>query len=554
MPGKWRSDNSPWVREIMEVFADNKVRDISIMCSAQSAKTQTMICCALWAISEDAGPLMWVMAAKDEVESFVRNRIKPPVEDCAIVYEQLTDDLNAIKLHEINFQTMTAYFRGANSPSKLQSVPIRWLMLDEVRNYPKMALDTVLKRTRAFWNTRRLVVSTPADVGDSVDRLYKAGDQRVIHTPCPNCGQLNQLNFNNLKWETNEKTKKDGLYDFDELAKTIVFEFPCCQHRVADEPTTRKAIARDSRFVRMNPSAPKHRVSFHWNALLPPWVKWSDLVEEYLSARAALRTGDVDPMKTFINETCGRSWEDRLGEIEDFSGLDDRKGDFDFAEPWSEETTRFMAADRQGAGGEHYWYVIRAFGEFGQSRLIGYGKCNSTEELEKIRDNYGVKPQNSVLDTGYKATECYRFCSYFGWRAFKGDQADYFLYRDKRRKKTVRRIYQKTSAEPTVGKRKRLRSIPLYRWSNTMVKDLLSEFIEGLIGDWQITRTIGRDYQRQMTAEAREPHEDARGRITYRWNQKRKDNHLWDCELMIMVAAIISKTIAIPDHEDEDDG
>ena len=38
--GFWKSDISPWVRELMEVFADNEVTDISVMCSAQSAKTQ----------------------------------------------------------------------------------------------------------------------------------------------------------------------------------------------------------------------------------------------------------------------------------------------------------------------------------------------------------------------------------------------------------------------------------------------------------------------------------------------------------------------------------
>ena len=66
MPGKWRSDNSPWVRELMEVFADNRVNTISVMCAAQSSKTQTIMNLLAWAACEDPGPAMWVMAAHDE--------------------------------------------------------------------------------------------------------------------------------------------------------------------------------------------------------------------------------------------------------------------------------------------------------------------------------------------------------------------------------------------------------------------------------------------------------------------------------------------------------
>jgi len=40
----------------MEDFANNAVRDIAVQCAAQSAKTQTVMNCACWAIAEDPGP------------------------------------------------------------------------------------------------------------------------------------------------------------------------------------------------------------------------------------------------------------------------------------------------------------------------------------------------------------------------------------------------------------------------------------------------------------------------------------------------------------------
>ena len=78
--------------------------------------------------------------------------------------------------------------------------------------------------------------------------------------------------------------------------------------------------------------------------------------------------------------------------------------------PWPLEKTRFLAADRQARGGEHYFWVARAFGAGGASRLIGYGRCNTTSELEEVRKQLNVPVVNAMIDTGFKASEVYRFC------------------------------------------------------------------------------------------------------------------------------------------------
>ena len=40
-PGKFNSNIAPWTKEPMECFADNRVKDLSIMCSAQSGKRRS---------------------------------------------------------------------------------------------------------------------------------------------------------------------------------------------------------------------------------------------------------------------------------------------------------------------------------------------------------------------------------------------------------------------------------------------------------------------------------------------------------------------------------
>lgn len=538
MPGKWRASNSPWSTEIMESFADNRVRDITVFCCAQGAKTQTAMGCALWAISEDPGPLLWVMASRDDVRDFVRDRFAPSVDLCKPVLD--------LKVSEERlgfvFKTGPVYFTGAGSPSKLQSKPIRWLFCDEVRNYKRGALDTVLKRTRSFWNSRRFIISTPGKAGDSLDRRFHDGDQRVFHVPCPVCGDLQPLEFERLKWDTNEETKPDGVWNLDAMAGTIRYECRACGHHIQDTPTNRKNLERGGHFIAQNPRAPKHSVSFTWNALLPHWVPWRDIVEEFLKARDAARQGDLEPFRTFWTETLAKSWEDELGEIEDFDFLEDRQEDYDFGDPWPEERVRFMAADRQASGGEHYWWLIRALGPPGKSRLVAYGKANSKAELEETRRTFGVKPSNAVIDSGYRASDVYRFCRAVGWHPMKGDDAEFFIHKDPRTKRAFRRLWDMTRVDPAIGTRGagKGKLMQLIRWSNPGVKDLLFEHMAGIVGQWSLPRKVGRVYLKQLSAEHRVEEKDKRGHSRFKWHQKHRDNHLLDCECQLMVVALVT--------------
>lgn len=66
------------------------------------------------------------------------------------------------------------------------------------------------------------------------------------------------------------------------------------------------------------------------------------------------------------------------------------------------------------------------------------------------------------------------------------------------------------------------------------------EHLTGLVGHWSLPREIGQDYLKQITAEHRVEERDLRGRVRYRWHQKHRDNHLLDCELMLMTAAVMT--------------
>jgi len=545
MPGKWRSDNAPWVREFMECFSDNRVRIITVMCAAQSSKTQTLLNLLCWAIAEDPGPILWLSAARDELKEFIRDRVSPTFHHCAPVRNLLIGET----VMGFEFTTTPVYFAGAGSKSKTKSKPIRYLLADEVEEYPPGHLQSALNRTLAYdsWNARRVLISTPHLKGGVMDTEFLKGDQRVFHFTCPACDQLQPLKWMQLKWNRNDTTHPGEHWDFDALAETIRYECNACNHGIRDTPAERKELARSGRFIRMNPGAPKYRVSFHWNALLPPWVSWRSLVEEFIHAQAGAQAGDVEPLKSFVNDKLGEGWTDELGIIQDWSFLDARREQYAFGDPWPEEKTRYLFADQQERGGEHFWYVCRAFGVAGKSRLMAYGRCNSRQELLDTAQSLNCPPAHCAVDTGQgrAAPGLYRFCASTGWNAFKGDTGEGYPVLDQQTRKSFLRLWKMVWADAALGTpmQGRGRKIKLFRFANNPVKDLLADFQKGQAGHWTIPMLTGRDYLEHNAAEHRIEVRDTKGRYWYEWRQVRRDNHLLDCERGCLVMALVEKMI-----------
>ena len=543
--GYWKSDISPWVKDLMESFADNSVSDISVMCSAQSAKTQTMICLLMWAMAEEPAPCMWVTSTAEEAGFFMKTRLIPTIQTCDPVKGELIEDRNAVNRGDVQLKGGSLIVTGSSSPSRLQSKPVRWLFLDEVRNYPEGALEMVLKRTRAYWNARRCIVSTPDMYNDAVHRAYVQGDQRVWHFKCDQCGEYFPMSWDNMKWDVNEKTKNEKGYDFDELMKTIRFECTC--GRVyKDNPKDRRHFVDSGKYIQLNPNASNNRRSYHWNALLPPWVKWRDLVEEFLIAKDTLKHADISPLKDFVNESLGEPWEDRLGEVDDYGALDERRGEYELLEEWDEEEIRFLAVDKQAKGGQHYWYVCRSFASEGaKSRLVDYGKVYTDEELLSVAERLKVDPENCVIDSGYDTGAVYKFCQKYKWKPMKGTGVQGYRHKNAKTGRIATQLWTWTKAEVGIGTKEQglHRAIRLFLWSNDSAKDLFAELTQGLIGEWTMAKDTEYEYIRQITAEKRTLTTDVKGRTKYEWLPVRKDNHMGDCELMILIASLATKLI-----------
>lgn len=550
MPGPWRLRNSPWVKPMMLDMDNPSISVVCVRCAAQTSKTETCKTIVGGIVLKSPSPMMWVTSTEEQAREFMRDRFDPLVRECRPIRDQLVQKIGLAYV----FTSMTIYFRGSNSKGKLQSTPVRWLILDEVRNYPPGHLALVMKRLRSWEGmSKALVISTPADAGDTLDQEFLAGSQHHYYTVCPSCAHEQQLVFEDLDWDKAEEQKLGEDYSFDRLAETIQRKCKKCSHVWRDTEVDRRRISNTGHFKPHNPNAPKHRTSYTWEALISPMVSFRGIVEEYLNAKRAIMQDppDFSPMKTFTGETLGRPWIPSLAEVDDFTFLETRKQDYEFEAVWPEETRRFMAADKQAKGGEHYWWAVRAYSTQGKSRLVAYGRCETYAELDATRERMGVKRMDAVIDCGFQQSEVLRWCLTSGWKPFRGHPKEMFdrtVINDRRETVRVKslwvdeRVDSEWGADPKFKRRDGNRYIVVKRFSSPSTKDFLAEFMRGMVGDWTLPKNIPNEYIAQVTSEKRIAVVNRKGITQYEW-KAHKNNHLWDIEQMLLICAVINKLV-----------
>ena len=383
------------------MVADPEINDVTCACSAQSGKTVLMQIGLAYVLSEDPGPALWVTANEENARADANTKIMPTLMNCVPLRDKIPKRAgkNAVTSTSILFPGAPLYIVGAGSKSKLQSKPCRYLFLDEVHQWQdKGKIELVNKRTRSYHNRKRWAVGCPEDERDPFDCLFREGDMRRYHVRCPHCGEMQPLEWGDkeskggMKWTMSVEAYNGGKYRWKEIEPTIHYACRGCGGVMfaATDIVARKEIQRGGKWVPQNELAPENKRSYSWNVLLPWWTDLVEVVQQFFAARDALKRGDSAALKVFYNQTLGVPWSVKMGLTREDTAITERMADYDPNVAWTEEKTRFMTVDVQGKGGEHYYWVVRAWSAFGASRLLAFGIAYSSAELREHARQWGV--------------------------------------------------------------------------------------------------------------------------------------------------------------------
>jgi len=368
-PGPYRSQLTPYVRGPMEAFTDPAIHTIVIVWATQSGKTQNVIVIPLlYAIATDAGPAVLIEPSADMGRSFSETRFQPMTNACPAVHALLPDDPDKFKLLEMHFRTCTLNIVGSNSPANLAQRPVRYLFADEIDKYPPAssreadALSLALERSKAFWNRKIVLTSTPTTPLGNIWRWFERSDKRKLLVPCPHCGEFQELVFENIRWPGKEEAK------IRDLGMLAWYECVKCAKPIKD--TDKPAMLRAGRW---EATAEANGVAgFHLNALYVPWVTFGEVAKEFLRSKRF-----IDQFQNFTNSWLALPW-DAVEQAEKNSAMTVN------TEILATHTNSYRR-NQIPAGcvfltcgidvqAHEVWYVVRGWGRDEASWLISWGK------------------------------------------------------------------------------------------------------------------------------------------------------------------------------------
>mgnify|MGYP001465867623 CR=1 FL=1 len=316
-PGPWRTDRTPYLREIMDCMSSSSpMQKVVFMAGAQLGKTEGINNVVGYMIAHAPGPAMFVQPTIEMAKRLSKQRLDSLIHETPCLADKVAparsrDSGNTMFSKE--YPGGILLLTGANSATGLRSAPCRWILLDEVDAFPHdvdgEGDPCALAERRASTFSRRKIILTSTPTVKDMSRIeteYLASDQRRYFVPCPHCGHMQHLQWKNVQW-------RDG----DPKTATYVCE-SCGTHI---EEHYKSEMLRKGEWRATATGEDKRTAGFHLSSLYSPlgWKSWEEIVGEFLRAK-----NDAPLLKTFVNTVLGETWEEEAGAKLGADGLRER--------------------------------------------------------------------------------------------------------------------------------------------------------------------------------------------------------------------------------------
>ena len=315
-----------------DAIRDPTVRLVSILGAVQTTKSLVCDIVVPYWIEHDPGDILWLFEDDPKAKLYAETRAMPLIKSISAIARMMEDiDRHEKTKTKIKFSHCNLVMAGLNE-GNVQSISYRYVIVDEAWMARANGLiRQAIYRTRQYPDTRKvIIIGQGGFVDEDAHEIHKETDMRELEFACPKCGRFQPFElarlrdetfpvealrgtYSGLSWDTNEKTKVDGRWKFEEVGRTAHIRCRFCDHGIEDTPASRRTLADTYRFTPTNPSAPSHSVGFHWPAEASTRIPLSDLVIKYLRAKVARDELSYNlPMQEFYQKDRGVHWSDDI--------------------------------------------------------------------------------------------------------------------------------------------------------------------------------------------------------------------------------------------------
>lgn len=524
LPGPWQNEKTPYLTGIMDEIQNYETEEIVFVKPTQVGGTEALLNILGWVIQQDPSPTMVVYPSDDLAESIVVNRIHPMLRASPPLKERWHEN-ESTKL-ELQFDGMYLNLVGSNSPSKLASKAIRFLLLDEVDKFPgasKKEADPISlarERTKTFRNRKIFITSTPTlKTGHIWKALEDSDEVRHYFVPCPHCGKYIELKWSQIRFPDEEGM---SYADRAEFANYVCQECGCV---ITDRDKPQMLRYGEWRTVESKATVVK-KVAFWLNTLYSPFVRFSEIAKEFLTSK-----NDPEDFQNFTNSWLAEPWEDTKLKTNADTVMERQTELPEYTVP---EWAKLLTAGVDVQETSVYW-TIRAWGNYLTSQNIAHGQAFSFAEIERImnlqynRDGGGepMVVQLALIDSGDNTDTVYDFCASNSEWAIPSKGSSHPMdthFKLSKVNKTDSKAYGMTLAIIDTGKYKDMIAGRMKKENGT--------------GSWMVYQGCDREYAEQVTSEHK-VNEKSGNRVVQKWKPKSShaDNHYLDCEVYAMTAA-----------------
>lgn len=528
--GHWSNAITPYLVEIMDSINDSDIRMTFFCKASQIGGTSALINMLCYIIAESPAPSMIVYPSDDLAKDISNDSLKPVFRMVPEIRKIFME--NSSKELRLKFKTMVLYLRGAGSPSKLASKPIKYLFFDEIDKMGGASkkeaspYNLALERTKTYKPQEKVFAcSTPTLKTNYIWDLHENADEvKHYFIVCPHCGEEIELVFKQIIFDKDE----DHRMSVAERAATAVYVCQKCGCEITDGEKPR--LLREGRWkVIKKRGVGKAKTVGYWiSSLYSIFLKWSDIVEEFLKSK-----DDPDKLQNFVNSWLGEAWEDTKLKTTEDTVLERQTTLPEFVIPaWAELLTAGVDVQETSL-----YYTIRAFGKFTTSQNITHGQVLSFSEIEQVmnsewdtEDGRKLIVNLALIDSGYQPDATYDFCiDNSEWAApCKGAS------------NPMRDRYKISKVDKTDSKAYGMQLVII---DGDQYKDSIASRMkrENGTGSWMVYNGCDSEYAKQVTSEHKIMERSANGTRKMKWVVKHShaDNHYLDCEVYAMAAAEI---------------
>lgn len=356
---------------------DPEVREIVCMKSAQVAWTDGVLLNYIGRrIHIDPAPMIVMFAKEGAAKEFASEKLVPMIEASPALAALVPVNRGKQRgqlWHHKSFPGGFLKLVGSNSAASVKSTPAPVVAIEEPDDAASNVAEqgdsiTLLKeRTKTYARPKVIWGGTPTVKGESrIESAFAVSDQRRFMVPCPDCNELQDLRWEQVRWQTDAELEHE-VYG---RARPETARYVCAHCGSLWDDQRKNRAVKEGHWVA---TAPFSGVAgFHLNELYSPFPGSTlrRLTQKWLEARHAYEHGDDSKLRAFTNSSQGLPYE-YGGEVADEDAL--RRLALDYAEQTVPAGGLLLTAgvDVQR---DRLAIVVRAWGRGEESWLVWWGE------------------------------------------------------------------------------------------------------------------------------------------------------------------------------------